>query len=203
MMGTVWLRLDANQESIQPFINALFFAGAFMSFMAVAYVPAYLEDYDVFRKDRANGLYGPSQFMLANFLIGVPYLCMPCCIFQAIKTDKALVIHSCDHDVIRRRQLLAYRVPIHRTSILQTRHVALPRSPGRRIACGTPVIYSANLCRGPGDGGVRQWSLDVGRRFPRTATSAQRVLQVCFPLHRLPSVRLPGYDGQRIPRPHL
>jgi hypothetical protein len=75
MMGTVWLRLDSNEDSIQPFINALFFGGAFTSFMAVAYVPAYLEDYDVFQKDRANGLYGSAQFMLANFLIGVPYLC--------------------------------------------------------------------------------------------------------------------------------
>lgn len=75
MMGTVWLRLDANQESIQPFINALFFGGAFTSFMAVAYVPAYLEDFNVFRKDQANGLYGPTLFMLANFLIGIPYLC--------------------------------------------------------------------------------------------------------------------------------
>lgn len=28
LMGTVWLRLDANQESIQPFINSIFFGAA-------------------------------------------------------------------------------------------------------------------------------------------------------------------------------
>lgn len=50
-------------------------AGAFMSFMAVAYIPAYIEDYGVFRKDRQNGLYGPLEFQLSNFIIGLPYLC--------------------------------------------------------------------------------------------------------------------------------
>ncbi|KAI3118642.1 hypothetical protein CBS147326_9936 [Penicillium roqueforti] len=44
MMGTVWLRLYTTQDYIQPFINAIFFGSAFMSFMAVAYVPAFLED---------------------------------------------------------------------------------------------------------------------------------------------------------------
>lgn len=74
MMGTVWLRLPATQSSIQPFINAIFFGSAFMSFMAVAYVPAFLEDRATLVKDRANGLYGPLAFSIANFLVGVPYL---------------------------------------------------------------------------------------------------------------------------------
>jgi hypothetical protein len=46
-----------------------------MSFMAVAYVPSFLEDRANFVKERANGLYGPTSFMIANFLIGLPYLC--------------------------------------------------------------------------------------------------------------------------------
>ena len=46
-----------------------------MSFMAVAYVPAYLEDRKIFIKERANGFYGASSFLVANFLIGLPYLC--------------------------------------------------------------------------------------------------------------------------------
>lgn len=47
-----------------------------MSFMAVAYVPAFLEDRATFIKERANGLYGATAFMIANFLIGLPYLCL-------------------------------------------------------------------------------------------------------------------------------
>jgi len=46
-----------------------------MSFMAVAYVPAFLEDRATFIKERANGLYGSTAFMLSNFIIGLPYLC--------------------------------------------------------------------------------------------------------------------------------
>lgn len=91
MMGTVWLRLHPSQESIQPFINAIvrghafkaefgltrsqFFGSAFMSFMAVAYVPAFLEDRATLVKERANGLYGPMPFIVSNFIIGLPFLC--------------------------------------------------------------------------------------------------------------------------------
>lgn len=74
MMGTVWLRLSPSQSSIQPFANCILFGSAFMSFMAIVYVPAFLEDRSVYVKDRANGLYGSGVFMLSNFLIGLPYL---------------------------------------------------------------------------------------------------------------------------------
>lgn len=93
MMGTVWLRLHPSQEYIQPFVNAIvrtslhqssrvltgetqFFGSAFMSFMAVAYVPAFLEDRASFAKERANGLYGATPFVISNFFIGLPFLCM-------------------------------------------------------------------------------------------------------------------------------
>lgn len=46
-----------------------------MSFMAVAYVPSFLEDRSIFVKDRANGLYGAVPFLVSNFIIGLPYLC--------------------------------------------------------------------------------------------------------------------------------
>ncbi|KAL8829070.1 MAG: hypothetical protein Q9170_006324, partial [Blastenia crenularia] len=84
MMGTVWLRLPETQSSIQPFTNAIFFGSAFMSFMAVAYVPAFLEDRATFIKERANGLYGATSFMISNFLIGLPYLFLISLIFSII-----------------------------------------------------------------------------------------------------------------------
>ncbi|KAL9598099.1 MAG: hypothetical protein Q9219_004730 [cf. Caloplaca sp. 3 TL-2023] len=84
MMGTVWLRLPETQSSIQPFINAIFFGSAFMSFMAVAYVPAFLEDRATFIKERANGLYGATSFMISNFIIGLPYLFLISLLFSII-----------------------------------------------------------------------------------------------------------------------
>ncbi|KAL2830129.1 P-loop containing nucleoside triphosphate hydrolase protein [Aspergillus pseudoustus] len=84
MMGTVWLRLQTDQEYIQPFINAIFFGSAFMSFMAVAYVPAFLEDRATFTKERANGLYGALPFIISNFIIGLPFLFLISILFSLV-----------------------------------------------------------------------------------------------------------------------
>lgn len=84
MMGTVWLRLEASQDNLQAFTNAIFFGGAFMSFMAVAYIPAYLEDRAIFMKERANGLYGPTSFLVSNFLTGLPYLFIITLLFSVV-----------------------------------------------------------------------------------------------------------------------
>jgi hypothetical protein len=84
MMGTVWLRLSPDQSNINSFTNAIFFGGAFMSFMAVAYIPAFLEDRSLFVKERHNGLYGPTSFMIANFIIGIPYLFLIAILFSVI-----------------------------------------------------------------------------------------------------------------------
>jgi ABC-type multidrug transport system permease subunit len=85
LMGTVFLRFSTTQEHIQPFINAIFFSSAFMSFMAVAYVPAYLEDQATFFKERANGIVGPLSFMFANFLIGLPFLFLITVLFSVVE----------------------------------------------------------------------------------------------------------------------
>jgi len=85
LMGTTFLRLNTNQTDIQPFINAIFFGSAFMSFMAVAYVPAFLEDRATFAKERANGLCGPLAFTISNFLIGLPYLFLIALLFSVVE----------------------------------------------------------------------------------------------------------------------
>lgn len=85
LMGTVFLRLGSDQSDIQPFINAMFFGSAFMSFMAIAYVPAFLEDRATFAKERANGLCGPLSFTIANFIIGLPYLFFIAILFSVVE----------------------------------------------------------------------------------------------------------------------
>ncbi|ROW17675.1 hypothetical protein VPNG_00597 [Cytospora leucostoma] len=84
MMGTVWVRLKAEQEYIQPYINAIFFGSAFMSFMAVAYVPAFIEDRQQYVKEFHNGLYGAAELVISNFLIGTPYLFLIAISFSSI-----------------------------------------------------------------------------------------------------------------------
>ncbi|KAH8781222.1 P-loop containing nucleoside triphosphate hydrolase protein [Diaporthe sp. PMI_573] len=84
MMGTVWVRLKTEQEYIQPYINAIFFGSAFMSFMAVAYVPAWLEDRLQYVKESSTGLYSAAHLVLSNFLIGTVPLFMIALGFSAI-----------------------------------------------------------------------------------------------------------------------
>lgn len=85
LMGTVFLRFHTEQQYIQPYINAIFFGSAFMSFMAVAYVPAFLEDLHTFKQERANGLVGPLSFMVSNFIIGLPFLFLITLLFSVIE----------------------------------------------------------------------------------------------------------------------
>lgn len=84
LMGTTFLRFKTEQDYIQPFINSIFFGGAFMSFMAVAYVPAFLEDFYTFQRERANGLVGPLSFITSNFLIGLPPLFLIAVLFSVV-----------------------------------------------------------------------------------------------------------------------
>jgi hypothetical protein len=74
LTGTVWLRLPATQDKIQAFANCILFGSSFMAFMAVVYIPAFVEDRRVFIKDYENGLYSSGPFMVANFLVSLPYL---------------------------------------------------------------------------------------------------------------------------------
>jgi hypothetical protein len=71
-----------------------------MSFMAVAYVPAFLEDRATFAKERANGLYGATPFMVSNFLIGLPFLCMSLSALPQESPNQATVIISVLFSVI-------------------------------------------------------------------------------------------------------
>jgi len=55
-----------------------------MSFMAVAYVPAFLEDRSQYVKEHHNGLYSATHLIISNFLIGIPYLFLISLLFSVI-----------------------------------------------------------------------------------------------------------------------
>ncbi|KFZ19188.1 hypothetical protein V501_00776 [Pseudogymnoascus sp. VKM F-4519 (FW-2642)] len=74
LLGTIWLQLDRNQDSIQLLINALFVICAFMAVMAVTYIPAFIEDYQQYIYEHRNGLYGATLFSVSNSLVGMPHL---------------------------------------------------------------------------------------------------------------------------------
>lgn len=101
-----------------------------MSFMAVAYVPAFLEDRATFAKERANGLYGATPFMVSNFLIGLPFLCM---LYIFPKTRISNRPYSPDLNFILDCLVLALELPPRRRRLFHLGHVDFPRPSGSRV----------------------------------------------------------------------
>lgn len=84
LMATTFLTTPSGQEGIQMVLNSLFFSAAFLSFMCVAYIPAFLEDVHVFRRESSNGIGSPTEFLLANMLVGLPFLLMIALVFSLV-----------------------------------------------------------------------------------------------------------------------
>ena len=94
MLATIWVNLPQNASRIVRVLVSIthlvilttrctlqddrlsvhFYSVAFLGFMSVAGIPAFLEERQVFVRERMNGLYGPGPYVLANSLVTLPYL---------------------------------------------------------------------------------------------------------------------------------
>ena len=73
MMGTVWLRLNPNAEPISSLSSTQFSSVVLSCLSWLSPTSRHiLEDRALFIKERANGLYGPTSFLVANFITGIP-----------------------------------------------------------------------------------------------------------------------------------
>lgn len=52
--------------------------------MSVAGIPAFLEERQVFVRERMNGLYGPGAYVLANSIVTLPYLFLCAVLFAVL-----------------------------------------------------------------------------------------------------------------------
>jgi hypothetical protein len=109
--------------------------------MAVAYVPSYLEDRATFVKERHNGLYGPASFILSNFIIGLPYLCMSLFANSMPPLDTKSNNHSPNLLDLLQYCLLALQLSTNGASLLHVDHVAVPRPRCSRIPRRIDVVY--------------------------------------------------------------
>lgn len=184
LMGTTWLRLGYSQEDISARVTALFFSGAFLSFMAVAYIPAYIEDQATFFKERANGFYGPGSFLVANFLIGLPYL---------------FIIVTC-FSVIAYWMMGLWPTA---TGFWTFLGVPVPRSYGCRVLGHTHRIHRPQLHRIARPRRFRQRTLDGRQRLPGTRDNPERLLEVVGHQNQLSELDVPSDDVERIPPPNL
>lgn len=65
-------------------LSVHFFSVAFLGFMSVAGIPAFLEERQVFVRERMNGLYGPGAYVLANSICTAPYLFVCALLFSVL-----------------------------------------------------------------------------------------------------------------------
>eukprot|EP00121_Abeoforma_whisleri_P015531 Awhi_evm1s14305 len=84
LMGTTWLSLGTDQNEIQDRYSVHFFTVAFLCFMAVAAIPAIIEDRSNFLKERSNGAYGVLPYVLANTFVALPFILLIALLFSSI-----------------------------------------------------------------------------------------------------------------------
>ncbi|KAL7591402.1 hypothetical protein Lser_V15G34260 [Lactuca serriola] len=73
-LGTLFYDVGSNYSSIQARSSMLMFVASFLTFMAIGGFPSFVEDMKVFERERLNGHYSTSAFVIANTLSSIPYL---------------------------------------------------------------------------------------------------------------------------------
>lgn len=74
LIGLVWLPLHFSAGSIIEISNDVFYECAFMIFMSTSVLPAYLEEWSVLVRERANNAYSIPITLLSHTLCGIPYV---------------------------------------------------------------------------------------------------------------------------------
>ncbi|KMT01541.1 hypothetical protein BVRB_9g215430 [Beta vulgaris subsp. vulgaris] len=73
-LGTIFYDLGSTYNSIQAKGWLLMFVSSFLTFMSIGGFPSFVEDMKVFKRERLNGHYGTTSFVVANTLSSMPYL---------------------------------------------------------------------------------------------------------------------------------
>ena len=73
-MGFVYFQLGDTWLDTYSRAALLFFVVAFLTFMAIAAFPSFIEDLKVYIRERLNGYYRPSSFTAANTLASLPFI---------------------------------------------------------------------------------------------------------------------------------
>ncbi|KAG2450898.1 hypothetical protein HYH02_004730 [Chlamydomonas schloesseri] len=73
-IGTIYYNLDNSWVGTYSRSAMMFFVVAFLTFMSIAGFPAFVEDMQVFIRERLNGYYSVATFALANTLASAPFI---------------------------------------------------------------------------------------------------------------------------------
>ncbi|PON90902.1 ABC transporter-like [Trema orientale] len=73
-VGTIFYDIGTTYGSIQARGAMLMFVAAFLTFMAIGGFPSFVEDMEIFGRERLNGHYGVAAFVVGNTFSSIPYL---------------------------------------------------------------------------------------------------------------------------------
>ena len=72
MIGAMYFDIDNDQTTIQDRISIAFYIVAFMIFMSIAVVPAFIMERSIFERETRNGWYSIGPYSLASFITQIP-----------------------------------------------------------------------------------------------------------------------------------
>ncbi|KAF9666069.1 hypothetical protein SADUNF_Sadunf16G0190400 [Salix dunnii] len=73
-LATLFYNLGSDNDSIQDRGSLLMFIASFLTFMTIGGFPSFVEDMKVFERERLNGHYGATAFVIGNTFSALPYL---------------------------------------------------------------------------------------------------------------------------------
>ncbi|XP_074283327.1 ABC transporter G family member 1-like [Silene latifolia] len=73
-LGTIYHTLGNSYSSIQTRGLLFGFISGFLTFMSIGGFPSFVEDMKIFRRERLNGHYGVSAFVMSNTISSIPFL---------------------------------------------------------------------------------------------------------------------------------
>uniref|UniRef100_A0A0E0EPM2 ABC transporter domain-containing protein n=1 Tax=Oryza meridionalis TaxID=40149 RepID=A0A0E0EPM2_9ORYZ len=73
-LGTIFYNMGYGSDSIRARSSMLMFISTMLTLMAIGGFPSFVEDMKIFSRERLNGHYGVSTFVISNTLSSTPYL---------------------------------------------------------------------------------------------------------------------------------
>ncbi|CAN6588994.1 unnamed protein product [Malus baccata var. baccata] len=73
-IGTIYLNVGTGYSSILARGSCVSFVFGFVTFMSIGGFPSFVEDMKVFQRERLNGHYGVTAFVISNTLSAMPFL---------------------------------------------------------------------------------------------------------------------------------
>ncbi|XP_021753225.1 ABC transporter G family member 11-like [Chenopodium quinoa] len=83
-IGTLFFDIGHSYGSIQARGSLLMFVASYLTFMTIGGFPSFVEDMKVFKRERLNGHYSTTSFVVGNTLSSVPFLLLVALIPGAI-----------------------------------------------------------------------------------------------------------------------